>query len=320
MADAPGTGEIHAAGMVLWRPSDGGRQVALVHRPRYDDWSFPKGKVQPGEHRLLAAVREVEEETGCRAVLGRPLPTARYDSRGRPKRVDYWAGRPVPGGEDSFRPNDEVDAVDWLPVGAARGRLSYPHDAVILDDFAAGPAGTLPLMLLRHASAGTKQSWPGDDLDRPLDAEGAAISDELALLLSCYGSGRVITSAAERCVATVRPYAVMTGAKLEIEPTLTVGHRDRGQRRDDRPDAVGGLADEAAADEAAGLVARITAGGLPAVVCAHRENLPPLLAAACAALGADPPAGAPLRKGDFWVLHVADGRLAAAEQHSPIER
>jgi 8-oxo-(d)GTP phosphatase len=304
MADAPGIGEIHAAGMVLWRPSGGGRDVALVHRARYDDWSFPKGKLHPGEHRLLAAVREVEEETGYRAVLGRPLPTARYDSHGRPKRVDYWAGRPVPGGEDSFRPGDEVDAVDWLPVDAARSRLSYPHDAVILDDFAAGPADTLPLILLRHASAGAKQSWPGDDLDRPLDAEGAAVSDQLALLLSCYGSGRVITSAAERCVATVRPYAVLTGAKLEIEPALTVGYHDGGPGRDDQA--------------AAALVARITAGGLPAVVCAHRENLPPLLAAACAALGTLPPVGAPLRKGDFWVLHVADGRVAAAEEHSPL--
>jgi len=306
MAEAPGIGEIHAAGMVLCRPSGSSREVALVHRPRYDDWSFPKGKLQPGEHRLLAAVREVAEETGRRAVLGRPLPTARYDSRGRPKRVDYWAGRPVPGGEDSFRPNDEVDAVDWLPVGVARGRLSYPRDAVILDDFAAGPAETLPLILLRHASAGSKQSWPGDDLDRPLDAEGAAVSDELALLLSCYGSGRVITSAAERCVATVRPYAAATGAKLEIEPALTAGYHDGEPWPDDQAAA------------AAELVARITAGGLPAVVCAHRENLPPLLAAACAALGADPPAGDPLRKGDFWVLNVADGRLAAAEQHSPV--
>jgi 8-oxo-(d)GTP phosphatase len=306
MAEAPGIGEIRAAGMVLWRSSGNGREVALVHRPRYDDWSLPKGKLQPGEHRLLAAVREVQEETGRRAVLGRPLPTARYDSRGRPKRVDYWAGRPVPGGEDSFLPNDEIDAVDWLPVHVARGRLSYPHDAVILDDFAAGPADTLPLVLLRHAPAGAKQSWPGDDLDRPLDAEGAAASDELALLLSCYGSARVITSAAERCVATVRPYAVMTGAKLEIEPALTVVHHDGGPGPD-------------RAEAAAQLVARITAGGLPAVVCAHRENLPPLLAAACAALGADPPPGAPLRKGDFWVLHVADGRLAAAEEHSPDE-
>jgi broad specificity phosphatase PhoE len=116
--------------------------------------------------------------------------------------------------------------VDWLPVLAARGRLSYPHDALILDDFAAGPAETEPLILLRHASAGAKHAWPGEDLDRPLDARGAAASDELALLLSCYGSGRVITSAAERCLATVRPYAAMTGAKLEIEAALAVRHPD----------------------------------------------------------------------------------------------
>jgi hypothetical protein len=201
--------------------------------------------------------------------------------------------------------------VDWLPVPTARGRLSYPHDAVILDDFAAGPADTVPLMLLRHASAGSKAAWPGDDLDRPLDAGGAAAADELALLLSCYGPGRVITSAAERCVATVRPYAAMTGAKLEIEPALTVGHH--GGPADGAPGP------DAAAADAAGLVARIVAGGLPAVVCAHRENLLPLLAAACAALGADPPAGGPLRKGGFWVLHVADGHLAAAEQHNLAE-
>jgi 8-oxo-(d)GTP phosphatase len=308
MADAPGTGEIHAAGMVLWHSSGGGREVALVHRPRYDDWSFPKGKLAHGEHPLLAAVREVAEETGRLATLGRPLPTARYEDRGgRPKRVDYWAGRPVPGGPDSFRPNHEVDAVDWLPVPAARGRLSYPHDALILDDFAAGPAETEPLILLRHASAGAKESWQGDDLDRPLDAKGAAASDELALLLSCYGSGRVITSAAERCVATVRPYAAMTDAKLEIEPALAVRH----------PDGKLGPDDEAKA--AADLVARVIAHGLPAVICAHRENLERLLAAACAVLGADPPPGHPLHKGAFWVLHVADGRLAAAEQHSLIE-
>jgi 8-oxo-(d)GTP phosphatase len=308
MADAPEAGEIHAAGMVLWRPSGSGREVALVHRPRYDDWSFPKGKLEHGEHPLLAAVREVAEETGLRATLGRPLPTARYQDRGgRPKRVDYWAGRPVPDDPDTFRSGHEVDAVDWLPVPAARGRLSYPRDALILDDFAAGAAETEPLILLRHASAGAKESWPGDDLDRPLDARGAAVSDELALLLSCYGSGRVITSAAERCVATVRPYAAMTGAKLEIEPALAVGHSGLG------------LVPEDAAEAAAELVSRVIGDGLPAVVCAHRENLERLLAAAGAALGADPPSGHPLHKGAFWVLHVADGCLAAAEQHGVAE-
>jgi 8-oxo-(d)GTP phosphatase len=301
MAEAPEDGEVRAAGMVLWRPSPsaGGAGVALVHRPRYDDWSFPKGKLLPGEHRLLAAVREVAEETGVRAVLGRPLPTARYDRGGRPKRVDYWAGRPVPDGQDSFEANSEVDAVDWLPLAAARGRLSYPHDVAILDEFAAGPAGTVPLTFLRHASAGSKETWPGDDLDRPLDPEGAAQAGLLARLLSCYGPGRVITSAAERCVATVRPYAALAGVPLELAPALTVGLPEAG------PAA------------AAALATAIVADGGPAVICAHRENLPPMLTAACAALGAAPPEDAALGKGAFWVLHAAGGRMAAAERHSP---
>jgi 8-oxo-(d)GTP phosphatase len=300
MAEAPENGEVRAAGMVLWRPSGSGIRVALVHRLRYDDWSFPKGKLQPGEHRLLAAVREVTEETGVHAVLGRPLRTARYQQQnGRTKRVDYWAGRPAVDSGDGFEPNAEVAAVDWLPVPAARARLSYPRDAAILDGFAAGPANTVPLTLLRHASAGTKEAWPGDDADRPLDPEGAAQARLLAPLLGCYGSSRVISSATERCVATVRPYAALTGAKLELEPALTVGCPEAG------PAAV------------AAVVTAIVAQGLPTVVCAHRENLPPMLAAACAALGAAPPDGAPLHKGGFWVLHTADGRLAAAEQHYP---
>ncbi len=301
MADAPGSGEIRAAGMVLWRPSGGGIQTALVHRPRYDDWSFPKGKLEPGEHRLLAAVREVAEETGVHAILGRPLPTSRYDRGGGPKRVDYWAGRPMPGSQDSFRPNNEVDRLEWLPVPAARRQLSYVRDTAILDAFAAGPADTVPLTLLRHASAGAKGDWPGDDLDRPLDAEGVAESELLARLLSCFGLARVISSAAERCVATVRPYAVMTGAKVEIEPAFTVGRA------------------EAEPAAAAARAAHIVHAGQPAVVCAHRENLPPLLTAACAALGAEPPGGAPLGKAGFWVLHAAGGRLIAAEQHDPAE-
>ncbi len=300
MAEPPVDREVRAAGMVLWRPSGSGTQVALVHRLRYDDWSFPKGKLHPGEHRLLAAVREVAEETGVHAVLGRPLPSARYPQRdGRTKRVDYWAGRPAVDRHDAFEASAEVDAVEWLPVPEARTRLSYSHDAAILDDFAARPAGTVPLTLLRHASAGSKEAWPGDDVDRPLDPEGAAQADRLAPLLSCYGSSRVISSATERCVATVRPYAALTGAKLELEPAFTVGCQE---------------ADPAAA---AALLGAIVAEGLPAVVCGHRENLPPMLVAACAALGAAPPDDAALHKGGFWVLHAAGGRLAAAERHYP---
>jgi len=299
MADAANNGEIRAAGVVLWRPSGRSREVALIHRPKYDDWSFPKGKLEPGEHRLLAAVREVSEETGVHAILGRPLPTSHYDRGGRPKRVDYWAAHPAHDSQQPFQANHEVDALQWLPVPAARDRLSYSRDAAILNDFAAGPADTVPLTFLRHASAGVRDDWAGDDLHRPLDAEGAAESELLAALLSCFGPARVISSAAERCVATVRPYATATGAKVEIEPAFTIG------RAENEP------------AEAAARVAGIVHAGQPAVICAHRENLPPMLTAACAVLGAQPPADAELGKAGFWVLHTADGRLAAAEQHDP---
>ncbi len=310
MPDAPAGGEIRAAGAVLWRSSGPGRrwrswgrgrEVAVVHRPKYDDWSFPKGKRNLGEHVLLTAVREVAEETGLQVILGRPLSQALYDRGGRPKRVDYWVGRPSADGPDSFQANDEVDSVEWLPVAAARSKLSYPHDAAMLEEFAAGPAATVPFVLLRHASAGGKDTWKGDDLDRPLDAHGAAEADLLSRLLSCYGNCRVISSAAERCVATVRPYAALTGAKLEVEPALAVG-QSVGQ-----------------AEVASARVVAAVAADQPAVICAHRENIPALLAAACASLGAAPPDGLPLRKAGFWVLHSADRGLIATERHSAAE-
>jgi 8-oxo-(d)GTP phosphatase len=301
MADAAIDGEIRAAGAVLWRPSGRDREVALIHRPKYDDWSFPKGKLEAGEHRLLAAVREVAEETGVHAILGRPLPTSHYDRNGRAKRVDYWAGRPAPDGQPPFQANHETDRLEWLPVPDARDRLSYSRDAAILDDFAAGPASTVPLTFLRHASAGARHDWAGDDLHRPLDAEGTAESELLARLLSCFGPARVISSAAERCVATVRPYATATGAKVEIEPAFTVGRAEAGPA------------------QAAARVTDIVQAGQPAVICAHRENLPPMLTAACTALGAPAPDDGPLGKASFWVLHTAGGRLAAAEWHDAAE-
>src|SRR6266568_2624103 len=167
MADN-GHAEVRAAGAVLWRPGRHGLEVALVHRPRYDDWSFPKGKQAAGEHVLLTAVREVSEETGMRPALGRRLATTRYMAQGRSKQVDYWAARPAgPAGDgpapdgpaDGFVPNAEVDDLEWLPLAAARDRLSYDHDRPVLDGFAAGPAETAPLILLRHAFAVSKDDW-----------------------------------------------------------------------------------------------------------------------------------------------------------------
>ncbi len=265
------TAEIRAAGAVLCRRGLAGNEVALIHRNRYDDWSFPKGKCEPGEHVLATAVREVAEETGIRAVLGRRLGQNRYQSLGRSKLVDYWAGWPAePGAAAGFVPNDEVDALDWLPVPEAQARLSYQRDASMLAGFAAGPASTTAFILLRHASAGSKRAWTGADLARPLDPHGAADAEHLAALLSSFGRCRVISSAAERCVATVRPYAALTGASIEIDTEFTVQHP-------------GGISPAQLKR-----VGQIVDDGLPAVICAHGENLPALLQAVCGRLGAVP--------------------------------
>ncbi len=292
-------GATRAAGALVRRPGAGGDEVGLIHRIKYDDWTFPKGKLEPGEHVLAAAVREVAEETGIRVVLGRRLRPASYDRGGRPKRVDYWAARAAPGTSTAFVANSEVDDLGWLPLPEASGRLSYPHDVRLLAELAAGPSDTVPVILLRHASAGEKGSWAGDDLARPLDPEGAADAERLAGLLSCYGSCRVFSSAAERCIATVRPYSQQVGAQISVEPRLMVAPRSAYQ--------------SAVTD----LAVQLTAERLPTVLCAHRENIPLLLAALCGDLGTVQPGGPELDKGGFWVLHTANGGLAGAERHSP---
>ncbi len=295
-------GLVRAAGALVRRAAAGGDELALIHRIKYGDWTFPKGKLEPGEHVLEAAVREVAEETGVRVVLGRRLTPVSYDIDGRLKRVDYWAARSAPGASTRFVPNSEVDELMWLPMAAAPGKLSYDHDAALLAELAAGPPDTVPVILLRHASAGTKDSWPGEDLDRPLDAAGAAVAERLAGLLSCFGSCRVISSPAERCLATVRPYARRAGTQIAVEAALTVA---------------GSPPDPAAVRQVA---AAIVAERQPTVLCAHRENLSPALAAICGYLGADLPGrpdGPELRKGGFWVLHTAGRILASAELYGP---
>ncbi len=122
---------VRAAGGLLLRQSPSGAlEVALVHRPKYDDWSFPKGKLDAGETFETAALREVEEETGYRPTLDREIPGTRYrDAAGRPKVVRYWTMRPVGG---AFRPNSEVDELRWMPLAEAARALSYEHDRALL--------------------------------------------------------------------------------------------------------------------------------------------------------------------------------------------
>lgn len=285
---------IRAAGAVAWRPGpdSGELEVLLVHRKKYDDWSLPKGKAEPGEPLPVTAVREVFEEGGARIALGRRLSSVRYQAGGRPKRVSYWAAR-VSDVDWAAVPNSEVDKAAWLPAGQARERASYAHDRKVLDDFAGQPADTVPLILLRHAKALPKGEWDGDDAERPLEETGRADARALAPLLACFAPvARVISSVAVRCLDTVRPFAELTGAQVRAEHSL------QAQSSGTDP-----------ADSAA-IITQCIAAGEPVVCCAHRENLPVLQAAVVGALG--PPLGAPL-PGDwgdmlptpgFWVVHI----------------
>jgi 8-oxo-(d)GTP phosphatase len=285
--------------------------VALVHRPRYDDWTLPKGKQEPGEHLLLTAIREVGEESGLRIRLGRPLAAQEYVVNGKVKQVRYWAGRCAAA--TTFVPNHEVDQMRWLPASGVTPALTYPRDAAVLADFLAGPADTVPVIVLRHAEAGSKRKRiagrPGPaavaaDLSRPLDAAGSAQAQALAALLACYGPSQVISSRAERCLATVRPYAAATGTTVRTEDALTVEIGADGPETRER------------AGRAARLAASMAVAGEPVIFCAHRENLPALISAVFRALGADPPPE-PLAKAEFMIAHVAGRKLAGLERHRP---
>ncbi|TDC54492.1 NUDIX hydrolase [Actinomadura sp. KC345] len=286
---------IRAAGALLWRD---GPEFALIHRPRYDDWSFPKGKVDTGEHVLRAAVREIEEETGIVARLGRRLPGITYPIGERTKLVDYWAARPVVS--TAFVPNDEVDEVVWLPSAEAEARLSYQHDIDLLQEFLHGPLDTVPLVILRHASAGEKEDWRDADELRPLDAAGRAEAADLACLLHTYAPTRLISSATARCLDTVLPYARRTGTSIVTDPAFTVG--DTGP------------------DMAVERLLSLVDDGVPTIVCTHGEVVSELVAGLCKEMGEKVPDDPSLRKSEFWAAHIADGSMPALERHSPRTR
>lgn len=292
---------IEAAGGLLWRPAadGGGAEVAIVHRPHYDDYSVPKGKLDSGEHVLLAAVREVREETGFDGVVGRPLGAIAYKKDGSPKRVRFWAMR-VAGG--SFAPNDEVDRLLWLSPVEALAVLSADRDPSVVERFAEDTTPTVPLVIVRHASAGDPGAWTGEDRERPLDGRGADQSARLAALLPLYGVTAVMSADVLRCTQTVQPFAESAGLAIQAEPLLS----------DD------GFAQNAVA--ARQRVLEIAGSGIATVVCSQGTVIPDVVLALCEEYGYPAPADPSLRKGNAWVAHLAiEGhRMVALEALTPL--
>jgi 8-oxo-dGTP diphosphatase len=282
--------DVVAAGAVVVRKGPAGREVLLVHRPKYDDWAWPKGKQDAGEHVTATAVREVLEETGVEVRLARPLPPQLYAVSGnRMKTVHYWIGRVV-GDDDvsTYLVNDEIDEVAWVGLDDARDRLTYSDDLALLDHVAADPRRTSVLAVVRHAQAVKRPDWDGADGDRPLTDSGREQARGLVPVLAAYGITRLVSSDSERCLRTLRPYARDHVLDVAAVPGLN--------EEEWTPDSVARVLDDLLA----------TREG--SALCGHRPVLPAILEH----LGVEEE---PLAPGEMVVCHHRKGRVLATERH-----
>lgn len=227
-----------AAGALVWRLKNDKLQVLVVHRPRYDDWSFPKGKAEPGESMVLTAIREVAEETGRQIVLGRYLGKARRRLvSGRKKRTLYWAAQVLPeagpgeGLRAAVKPasKHEIDKVRWWKAEKAARKLTHADDkrllARLVDWYESGQLQVRSLVLVRHAKAVSRATWGygiNSEITRPLVmGRGQAQARDVAALLSAYGVGELVSSPWRRCVDTLAPYAHGCGLDLRSDEAFT---------------------------------------------------------------------------------------------------
>ncbi len=284
-----------AAGTVTLRSRDGkDPRVLLVHRPSYDDWTLPKGKLEPDEYEAVAAARETLEETGVKVALVGPLGDISYPVGGGRKLVHYWTARTLQA--KPRKPDKEVDRVVWLGPRAAMARMTYDDEKkLVLKAFSL--ADTTPLLVVRHGKAMLRKNWSGRDQARPMTARGRKQSAALVPLFEAFDIRRLASSTSTRCVQTLRPYAREAG--LEVEGWTVLSEEIGEENSRGVTTLMKRIAKEAAAS------------GVPTAVCGHRPVLPTMLAA----LGIPP---RPLQTSAVVIAHVdASGMAVAVEYHRP---
>jgi ADP-ribose pyrophosphatase YjhB (NUDIX family)/phosphohistidine phosphatase SixA len=283
-----------AGGVVVRRSGSGGHEVVLVHRPSYDDWTLPKGKLEPGEDLLQAAVREVREETGLGCLLGPGLGTVEYlDAHGRDKTAHYWA---MAATNDGLAPTKEIDDARWVPCEDAASQLSYDRDRDVLSRAAAALPGDRPItvFLVRHAKAGHRDRWEGPDELRPLTPPGRAQAGALVPMLASSSPVVLVSSPTARCVQTLEPLGEACGLPVQQQEALAEGVAPESSLA--LLEAVGTL----------GTTVASTHGDV-------QENMIESLEAAGV------PLSRPLRfdKGSTWELVLEDGRFTAGTYVPP---
>lgn len=291
--------KVYAAGVVGWRRGKNGIEFVLVNREKYQDWGFPKGKLDPGEFLPETAVREVQEEAGLKVKLGRKLTVSSYElPTGETKEVHYWATKVSEKAQrkSTFAPNDEIAKVEWFEAEAALAKLSYPHDkelmlkAIELD--AAGELETRAVIVLRHATATPRSDWKRGEDTRPLLPAGKAEAERLVNLLDAYGPKLLVSSSWRRCRDTLAPYAEHKKRKLIERSQLSELGSKKGPKRLTR------------------LIEKLLEQTNSLVICTHRPALP----AVFDALSLNQKVGeqrasehSDLRPGDFAVLRFSTG-------------
>ena len=305
-----------ASGAILWRLKSGQLEVLVIHRGRYDDYSWPKGKLDAGEHVTTAAVREIREETGLKVKLGPFLRRIEYKiENDRDKHVYYWCVEVTDKilSKQKFKPDDEVSNIEWMPVAAAKTKLSYAYDIDLLDDLAAlvrdKSLETMPLIVLRHAKAVSREEFKLGEAKRPLTGFGSLQAVALRPMLAAFAIKNVVTSPWRRCFDTVSPFVARHKVRLIEQMNLTERGNKQGPQRTLK------------------VLETIIESGKGTVLCSHRPALPTifdrLVKLAPAQLAEKIEAGKSLRPGEFMVLHMtraakgASPRIVAVETHYP---
>ena len=282
----------HAAGSVLWRPQgeDATRiRIAVIHRPRYDDWTLPKGKCKPGEPSLLTAMRETTEETGHIGVAQQRLATLCYRAAGTVKEVDYWSMRT---GGGRFTPSEEVDQLWWRGPGKALRRLTYAADRDLLEEFLEAPRATSVVVLARHASAGRRSEWKRADKLRPLDGTGLRDARAVAALVTAFGPEAVYSADLVRCQQTASEVGAAAGLPVTDLPEVS--------------DAGYSAQPTAAADAFRELAAKHPAS----YVCSQGEAIAELLKDLGVTKDVE------TRKGDFWAIGMDGSDVLFADYYA----
>ena len=308
---------VYAAGALCWRVQEGVLLVAVIHRGRYNDWGWPKGKVDPGETLVETCVREIAEETGLKIKLGVSLGAQKYAlPSGEGKEVHYWAAKVTDKAlrKSKFKPSEEVSAVHWVPAAEVSSKLSYEHDKELVTQLielhAKGSLETKPFVVLRHAKATPRSDWKKGESTRPLLPAGMVQARQLIGVLGAFGIKRVVSSPWKRCVTTVQPFARKFEKPIIKRSQLSELGNKKGPQRTEK--VVGDLLED----------------GIATVVCAHRPSLPNILHslddyAAPSDRGAIE-AGRALKPGHMLVAHLAKDakhplgrRVVSVETYAP---